>query len=138
MLRFTPFALTLLLALSPLACKKDEASTTPTDTTAKGEGHEHHGEGHDEHGDFEGREVVDNWMAQVGDVTVCPISGNKFEVKEDSGRYEHQGYTFVLCCEHCTEKVKAEPGKYLDKLVEQAGDPASDPDKTADGAVDGT
>jgi YHS domain-containing protein len=132
MFRPTSYLLALTLTLT-FACKKDDSSTPP-DTTDQGTD-----EKHPAAEDLEGRPVVDNWKAQVGDVTVCPISGKKFEVKQDSGHYEYQGYTFVFCCAGgCLDKVKAEPGKYLDKLVEQAGGPASDPDKLPGGAIDDT
>ena len=115
MLRVTSclFAVTLFVSLS--ACKKESPDTTPP-------GHEHaHGHDHEgKHGDFEGREVVDNWKAQTGDVTVCPMSGKKFEVSEASQRLDYEGHSFVFCCANCVKKVEADPGKYLDELVEQA------------------
>ena len=92
-----------------------------------------------------GREVVDNWNAQVGDVTVCPISGKKFEVGEDAGHFDYQGYSFVFCCSgSCIDKLAADPGKYLDALVEEAGGPkepadaapSADPDPADGGAID--
>jgi YHS domain-containing protein len=136
MTRILPFLLTA--ALLPLtACKQSAESTAPDDATP-GQGQQHReGQGAQDDSKFEGREVVDNWEAQPGDVTVCPISGRKFEVNEDSGRYEYQGHTFVFCCAgKCLEKVEADPGKYLDALVEEAGGPASDPDPAAGGAID--
>ncbi|MFO7564136.1 MAG: hypothetical protein R6X02_15935 [Enhygromyxa sp.] len=121
MVRITPclFALTLSVSLS--ACKKD---SSPAETTAPGHEHEHgHGHGHDEdkHGDFEGREVVANWEAQTGDVTVCPMSGKTFEVTDSSQRLDYGGHSFVFCCANCVKKVEANPGEYLDALVEEAG-----------------
>ena len=109
------FALTLLAPLS--ACKKTEAETTPPDGHAHGEDHD---EKHHE-GNFEGREVVSNWEAKTGDVTVCPMSGKKFEVADGSDRFDYQGHNFVFCCANCLDKVSADPGKYLDPLVEEAG-----------------
>lgn len=131
--------LLLAVLLLPFAgCKKAE-TTSPDEATAAGDA-EAKSEGemgkHDE-SKFEGREVVDNWSAQPGDVTVCPISGKKFEVTEDSGHYEYEGYTFVFCCAgKCLEKVEAEPEKYLGALVEEAGGPATDPDPAVEGAID--
>jgi hypothetical protein len=119
------------------ACKR--APTTDPEQAHHGDGY-HGSEGH--HGgeqspDFEGREVVDNWRAQPGDVTVCPLSGKKFEVDASSGHFSYQGYDFVFCCAGaCLEKVEANPGKILDPLVEQAGGPASDPDPKVGGAID--
>lgn len=114
--------LVLVLFVPSLACKKTEAQTTPPGDE---HAHQHHGEGHGGEGhhagDFEGREVVDNWNARPGDVTVCPMSGKKFEVKEDSGRFDYQGHSFVFCCSNCLDEIAGDPGKYLDELVEQAG-----------------
>jgi YHS domain-containing protein len=107
------FTVTLLVSLS--ACKRENSTAAETTPPAHGQQH-----GEMKHGDFEGREVVDNWKAQNGDVTVCPMSGKKFEVAETSERYEYQGYTFVFCCPNCVEKIAADPGKYLDTLVEAA------------------
>lgn len=130
-------SLTLLLTLTLLplaACKKAETSSPDDATPTSNTGHEDHAGGEDE---FAGRDVVDNWSAQPGDVTVCPISGKKFEVKEDSGRFAYQGYEFVFCCAgKCLEQVEADPGKFLDALVEEAGGPATDPDPADGGAID--
>lgn len=123
--------LVIALAASPAGCKKADAgaSTAPDATT------ETHADA--AQSELESRPAVDNWTAKVGDVTVCPISGKKFEVKADSGHFSYQGYDFVFCCSgSCLDKVTADPGKYLDKLVEQAGGPASDPDKTFGDAID--
>jgi YHS domain-containing protein len=128
----------LVLGVTLTACKK--APTTEPEQAHHGDGYHgsegHHGGG-EQHQDFEGREVVDNWRAELGDVTVCPISGKKFEVDANSGHFSYQGYTFVFCCSGgCLEKVEANPGKYLDRLVEEAGGPASDPDPNEGGAID--
>jgi YHS domain-containing protein len=121
MTRLGPCLFVVTLLASSSACKRSDGAAETTPPT-HAHGHEHHGETmqHDKHGDFEGREVVDNWKAQTGDVTVCPMSGKKFEVTASSDRYEYQGYTFVFCCSHCVEKISADPGKYLDTLVEEA------------------
>jgi hypothetical protein len=131
----------LVSSFTLAACKK--GPTTEPEQAHHGDGY-HGSEGH--HGvetppDFEGREVVDNWRAKTGDVTVCPLSGKKFEVEANSTRYSYQGYTFVFCCtdedeDECLGKVAADPGKYLDRLVEEAGGPASDPDPNEGGAID--
>jgi hypothetical protein len=126
--RLIPLLFTALALLAP-GCKAPATTTPEDDATAAPAA------------DLEGREVVDNWKAQPGDVTVCPISGKKFEVTEESGRFDYRGYTFVFCCAGpCLDKVEADPGKYLDSFVEQAGGPAgspdADPDPTVGGAID--
>jgi YHS domain-containing protein len=135
-----PVLLSLCLAASSALTACKNAPTTEPEQAHHGDGY-HGSEGH--HGgdggqqDFEGREVVDNWRAQPGDVTVCPLSGKKFEVDATSGHVSYQGYNFVFCCAgECLEKIEANPGKYLDRLVEQAGGPASDPDPNEGGAID--
>lgn len=119
------------LGLSTSACKTPE-TTTPVDAS-----------GPSKPGDasLDAREAVPNWDAHPGDVTECPISGKKFEVTEKSGHFDYQGHTFVFCCSgDCLDKVQADPGKYLDALVEQAGGPAgspdADPEPTVGGAID--
>ncbi len=116
-------ALALTLGLS--ACKKTET------TTPEHHGHHgHHADGsaHDEskHGDFEGREVVVNYAAKPGDVTICPYSGKKFEVKADSPRIDWQDKSWVFCCDKCLGEVQADPEKYLGKVLEaeSAAEPA--------------
>lgn len=108
-----PLLLTAVL-LVPLSACKTNPTATPEAAASEGEGQ---GEAAD---DLEDREVVPNWEAQAGDVTVCPMSGRKFEVKENYDRYEYEGYTFVFCCANCIDKVRADPGKYLDPFVAEA------------------
>lgn len=120
--RLAPWLLALALVPSLSACKKAADTATPGDEHA----HDHeHGEDHeDHHAGLEDAEAVANWEAQVGDVTVCPVSGKKFEVTAESPRYEYQGHSFVFCCPMCLEKTKADATQYLDPLVEEAGGPA--------------
>jgi hypothetical protein len=130
-------SLCLVPALALWACKN--SPTTEPEQAHPGDSH-HGSEGlsaSEPMNDFENREVIDNWRAELGDVTVCPISGKKFEVDANSGHFSYQGYDFVFCCAGaCLEKVAADPGKYLDRLVEQAGGTASDPDPNEGGAID--
>lgn len=117
--RLPPSLFALALCFSLFACKKDGPGTAAPDHAHD---HKHdHGDDHDgKHGDFEGREVVDNWKAQTGDITVCPMSGKKFEVAESSPRFDYEGHNFVFCCANCVKKIEADPGKHLDALVEEA------------------
>lgn len=114
------FALGLIAPLTTSSgCKKDTAETTPPgDAQASPE----------QADAFEGREVVDNWEAKTGDVTVCPMSGKKFEVADNSTRYAYEGYEFVFCCVACEAKIEAKAGEYLDALVEEAGGPRQEPE----------
>jgi YHS domain-containing protein len=110
--------------LVPLSACKDTPTTASTTAPAEDQRDENRKP------DLEGRPVVPNWEAQAGDVTVCPLSGRKFEVEAHFDRYDYQGYTFVFCCADCIDKVRADPAKYLDPFVEEAGGPAEavDPD----------
>lgn len=110
---FTPLLVAAVLLVPMSACKNKQAG--PDQSAAPGDTADD---------ELAGREVVPNWMAQTGDVTVCPLSGRTFEVEEHFDRYAYQGYNFVFCCADCIDEVKEDPGKYLDSLVEQAGGPA--------------
>lgn len=128
----TPLLVAVLLAPSS-ACKSKQAA--PGQTAAPSETV---GQGQQEattDADLEGREVVPNWLAQTGDVTICPLTGRKFEVEEQFDRFDYKGHSFVFCCANCIDEVKENPGKYLDPLVEQAGGPAEG-EADADAATD--
>ncbi len=122
---------TLLAALALCtfdACDKSSEGTTPPeagDAAATGgdhhadgdEGHHEEGEAHD-HGDIEGKPVVAAGEAGIGDVTECPVSGEKFVITEDSPSLEHGGKTFYFCCAGCKGKAEAEPDKFLTAAAE--------------------
>ncbi len=82
--------------------------------------------------DLEGRPVVDNPAAKPGDVTLCPYSGRKFVVKEDSPTLEHDGKTYVFCSQQARDAVAAEPDRYLKPAPEPAAEPAADADADAE------
>lgn len=143
MKRITPILFAASLLLLPLsACEKTE-STSPDDAAAADAGPEQ-GEGKQGsmHQDFEGREVVDNWKAEPGDVTTCPFSGKKFEVKDDSPHFEYEGQSFVFCCSKCLSKVEADPEQYLGELAaeanaaEEVDAPAEDAEAEAEAEAD--
>jgi YHS domain-containing protein len=60
-----------------------------------------------------GKPVVRNVEAKTGDVTVCPYSGRKFVVQDDSPRWEYEGKTYVFCAQKALDAVKQDPAKYL-------------------------
>jgi hypothetical protein len=122
-------ALVLWSSFGAMACKRAETTVPEGDLVEDG-----FPSAADGRGEVQGREVVDNWRAKPGDVTTCPISGKKFEVEANSPRFSYQGYNFVFCC--CLEQVEANPAKLLDRLVEEAGGPASDPDRSEGDAID--
>jgi len=109
---------TALLVLSLAGCKKTE-TTDPDAASASGGGGMHDPS---KHGDFEGREVVPNYEAKTGDVTTCPYSGKKFEVKDDSPRIDWHDKSWVFCCDKCLGEIEADPDKYLGKLLEPSSE----------------
>ena len=58
--------------------------------------------------------------AQVGDKTVCPVSGEEFTVAADSPKAELDGKTYYFCCPGCVKKFQAEPQKFLGRLPKPA------------------
>lgn len=59
--------------------------------------------------------------AQVGDKSVCLVSGEDFTVTASSPKVEHEGKTYYFCCPGCAKKFQADPKKFLDKLAQPAG-----------------
>jgi YHS domain-containing protein len=53
--------------------------------------------------------------AQIGDHTVCPVSGEEFVVSATSPKMEYLGKTYFFCCADCVKKFEAEPAKYVGK-----------------------
>jgi hypothetical protein len=79
--------------------------------------------------DLEDREVVPNYAAETGDVTVCPYSGRKFEVKADSPRLKWKGKSWVLCSSEPMAEIQASPDKYLGKFLDEDVDGPGDVDQ---------
>lgn len=89
------------LVASPLGCSKSGPATTAPATTTPAPD------------PLAGKPVVPNVEAQTGDVTICPYSGRKFVVADDSPRFEYEGKTYVLCAEQALREVQKDPAKYL-------------------------
>ena len=64
------------------------------------------------------------------DEVTDPVCGMQTESPEDYIPYEHDGRTVYFCSEHCLEKFKADPERYLSGGT---GDDADDPTDEADG-----
>ena len=47
---------------------------------------------------------------------ICPVSGGKLGSMGDPFRTEVDGKTVFVCCPNCTNALKKDPGKYLEKL----------------------
>jgi hypothetical protein len=107
---------TLALAIALPACKNENRRDTAVPAHE-----EHKVEYHRDHEvELAGREVVPNYEAQVGDVTVCPYSGRKFEVAVDSPRLMWKGKSWVLCSDEPMAEIQASPDKYLGKYLDES------------------
>jgi YHS domain-containing protein len=53
--------------------------------------------------------------AQVGDKTLCPVSGEEFTVTATSPKTEYKGKTVYFCCSGCSEKFQANPDEFMKK-----------------------
>ena len=42
-----------------------------------------------------------------------PVCGMQVKPEKASGKYEHAGQTYFFCSQHCLEKFRAEPAKYV-------------------------
>jgi peptide-methionine (R)-S-oxide reductase len=51
--------------------------------------------------------------AKIGDEVACPVMGRKFRVTEESPYVDIDGTRHYVCCGHCAELLRKEPGKYL-------------------------
>jgi len=51
-------------------------------------------------------------------MTVCPVSGEKLGSMGTPVVMTHEGTTVKLCCDHCTDKFKADPEKYVAMVKE--------------------
>ncbi|MBL4752901.1 MAG: TRASH domain-containing protein [Flavobacteriales bacterium] len=61
---------------------------------------------------YEKSDIVDMAMAKVGDITMCPVSGAIFKVKESSPILKHDRKTFHTCCGSCANKFKEDPDRF--------------------------
>lgn len=62
--------------------------------------------------DYEEADITPIAEARVGDITMCPVSGAVYEVKENSPVLEHNGITYHACCGGCAEKFKEDPERF--------------------------
>ena len=62
--------------------------------------------------EYDEDDIVEITEAEVGDITMCPVSGAIYQVKESSPILEHDGETFHSCCDGCAKKFKEEPDRF--------------------------
>ena len=53
--------------------------------------------------------------AQVGDKTVCPVTGEEFTVTAASPKVDYKGKTVYFCCGGCEKKFGANPDEFMKK-----------------------
>jgi Cu+-exporting ATPase len=53
--------------------------------------------------------------AQIGDKTVCPVTGEEFTVTASSPKTDYKGKTVYFCCGGCNEKFNANPEQFMKK-----------------------
>lgn len=94
----------LVVSLLPVACSKAGPPTTAPDAAATPAAAD----------PLAGKPVVHNVDAKPGDVTVCPYSGRKFVVTDDSPRWEYRGKSYVFCSAKAVGEVQKDPAKYMD------------------------
>jgi len=91
--------LSLAFVLSLAACGGAPAqSTTPSASGALPAGDKKPGE------------------AQIGDKTVCPVTGEEFTVTASSPKVDYKGKTVYFCCAGCNDKFNANPEQFMKKF----------------------
>lgn len=54
---------------------------------------------------------------KTDNAVVCPVSGEKISVNENTPKTEYNGKTYYFCCQNCAEKFKKEPAKYASQAA---------------------
>lgn len=49
---------------------------------------------------------------EIGKQVVCPVMGNKFNVKENTEVADYKGKSYYFCCGACPPQFKENPDKY--------------------------
>jgi peptide-methionine (R)-S-oxide reductase len=57
--------------------------------------------------------TADMELPKIGDEVTCPVMGKRFKVTGESPYVEIDGRKYYVCCGHCAELLRKEPGKYL-------------------------
>ncbi len=64
-------------------------------------------------GEYDESDVVAQPGASVGDIAICPVSGETFTVTADSPFFEHEGGTYYFCCPRCVRPFQRDPAGHL-------------------------
>ena len=59
------------------------------------------------------KQTMTSMEAKAGDWLICPVRGEKFQVKATSLYAEIGGKKVYVCCAACLEPLKTNPKKYL-------------------------
>lgn len=82
-------------------------------------------------GEYDEADLVPQPGASVGDIAICPVSGEAFTVTIDSPFFEHDGGTYYFCCPSCVRPFQRDPAAHLgggsDMQVVTAAGTAFDP-----------
>ncbi|MCM8815825.1 MAG: YHS domain-containing protein [Candidatus Omnitrophica bacterium] len=57
----------------------------------------------------------------LGNQVICPVTGEKFVITEDSGCVEYKGKIYFFCCQACKPKFETNPDKYIKKRTAKPG-----------------
>lgn len=57
---------------------------------------------------------------ELGKAAVCPVTGDKFKVNEETLSAEYKGQVYYFCCPACDKPFRETPEKYLGKKEEAA------------------
>jgi len=57
----------------------------------------------------------------VGKEATCPVTGEKFKIKEDTQFSEYKGQTYYFCCPGCKPQFDKDPEKFLKKGEKKEG-----------------
>lgn len=49
----------------------------------------------------------------IGNLFICPVSGEKREIAKDTPRLKYNDKTYYFCCTNCLEKFRKETDKYI-------------------------
>ena len=59
---------------------------------------------------------------------VDPVCGMTVDPASAAGQVEYRGHTYYFCCQHCVEKFKANPERFLAPVQEDHATPPAAPD----------
>ena len=55
---------------------------------------------------------------ELGKEAVCPVTGDKFKVNDETLSAEYKGKVYYFCCPACDKPFRENPEKYMEKKEE--------------------